>query len=177
MDGSGTAGLITHLSTRLCRRTKWRRPHPRQPPRRSVPPSALRRPKTAWWPRPRRPSRWSTRRSWPWPPGTPPLCRQRRNPLPLPRWGSAPPPPLLPPLPTVFLQWCVHSVRVQRTLSAPVYHILPSTIAVFTYAIGSRKLSANEQFFVGAQTVVSLLQTTQIMDEVLLNVLRCQLTY
>ena len=34
--------------------------------------------------------------------------------------------------------------------------------AVFSYAIGSRKLSANEQFFVGAQTVVSLLQTTQI---------------
>ena len=32
----------------------------------------------------------------------------------------------------------------------------------FSYAIGSRKLSANEQFFVGAQTVVSLLQTTQI---------------
>ena len=31
----------------------------------------------------------------------------------------------------------------------------PST-AVFSYAIGSRKLSANEQFFVGAQTVVSL---------------------
>ena len=29
-------------------------------------------------------------------------------------------------------------------------------------AIGSRKLPANEQFFVGAQTVVSLLQTTQI---------------
>ena len=32
----------------------------------------------------------------------------------------------------------------------------------FSYTIGSRKLSANEQFFVGAQTVVSLLQTTQI---------------
>ena len=31
-----------------------------------------------------------------------------------------------------------------------------------SYAIGSRKLLANEQFFVGAQTVVSLLQTTQI---------------
>ena len=48
-------------------------------------------------------------------------------------------------------------------LPALVYHILPSTTAVFSYAIGSRKkLSANEQFFVGAQTVVSLLQTTQI---------------
>ena len=47
-------------------------------------------------------------------------------------------------------------------LQALVYDILPSTAAVFSYAIGSRKLSANEQFFVGAQTVVSLLQTTQI---------------
>ena len=44
-----------------------------------------------------------------------------------------------------------------------VYDILPSTTAVFSYAIGSKKLSANEQFFVGAQTVVSLLQTTQII--------------
>ena len=42
----------------------------------------------------------------------------------------------------------------------------PSTTAVFSYAIGSRKLSANEQFFVGAQTVVSLLQTTQIIPDV-----------
>ena len=47
-------------------------------------------------------------------------------------------------------------------LQALVYNILPSTTAVFSYAIGSRKLSANEQFFVGAQTVVSLLQTTEI---------------
>ena len=46
-------------------------------------------------------------------------------------------------------------------LQALVYDILPSTTAVFSYAIGSRKLSANEQFFVGAQTVLSLLQTTQ----------------
>ena len=46
-------------------------------------------------------------------------------------------------------------------LQALVYNILPSTTAVFRYAIGSKKLSAN-QFFVGAQTVVSLLQTTQI---------------
>ena len=45
---------------------------------------------------------------------------------------------------------------------AMVYDILPSTTAVFGYATGSRKLSANEQFFVGSQTVVSLLQTTQI---------------
>ena len=47
-------------------------------------------------------------------------------------------------------------------LQALVYDILPSTTAVFSYAIGPRKLSANEQFFVGAQTVVSLLQTTHI---------------
>ena len=52
--------------------------------------------------------------------------------------------------------WCV------AKLQAPVYDILPSTTAVFSYAIGSRKLSANEQFFVGAQTVVSLLHTTEI---------------
>ena len=46
------------------------------------------------------------------------------------------------------------------------YDILPSTTAVFSYAIGSRKLSANEQFFVGAQTVVSFLQTTQSISDV-----------
>ena len=51
---------------------------------------------------------------------------------------------------------------LQATLQALVYDILPSTTAVFSYAIGSRKLSANEQFFVGAQIEVSLLQTTQI---------------
>ena len=51
-------------------------------------------------------------------------------------------------------------------LQALVYDILPSTTAVFSYAIGSRKLSANEQFFVGAQTVVRLLQTTHIKQDV-----------
>ena len=50
-------------------------------------------------------------------------------------------------------------------LQALVYDILPSTTAVFSYAIGSRKLSANEQFFVGAETVVSFLQTTQIISD------------
>ena len=50
----------------------------------------------------------------------------------------------------------------QCKLQALVYDILPSTTAVFSYAIGSTKLSDNEQFFVGAQTVVSVLQTTQI---------------
>ena len=47
-------------------------------------------------------------------------------------------------------------------LPALVYDILPSTTAVFSYVIVSWKLSANEQFFVCAQTVASLLQTTQI---------------
>jgi len=51
-------------------------------------------------------------------------------------------------------------------LQALVYDILPSTTAAFSYAIGSRKISANEQFFVGAQTVVGLLQTTQIKQGV-----------
>ena len=57
-------------------------------------------------------------------------------------------------------------------LQALVYDILPSTTAVFSYAIGKKKkkkkLSANEQllFFVGAQTVVNLLQTTQIISDV-----------
>ena len=49
---------------------------------------------------------------------------------------------------------------------ALVYDIFPSATAVFSYTIGSRKLSANEQFLVGAQTVVSLLQTTQIISDV-----------
>ena len=56
--------------------------------------------------------------------------------------------------------------RELSKLQALVYDILPSTTAVFSYAIRSRKLSANEQFFVGAQTVVSLLQTTQIIPDV-----------
>ena len=54
----------------------------------------------------------------------------------------------------------------QPKLPALVYDILPSTTAIFSYAIGSRKLSANEQFFVGAQTVVSLLHTAQTISDV-----------
>ena len=58
-----------------------------------------------------------------------------------------------------------HGVKLQ----ALVYDILPATTAVFSYVIGSRKLSANEQFFVvvvgGAQTVVSMLQTIQIISD------------
>ena len=58
-------------------------------------------------------------------------------------------------------------VWVLIKLQALVYDILPTTTAVFSYAIGSRKLSANEQFFfTGAQTVVSLLQTTRIKQGV-----------
>ena len=56
--------------------------------------------------------------------------------------------------------------EVVAKLQALVYDILPSTTAVFSYAIGSRKLSANEKSFVGAQTVVSLLQTTPIKQGV-----------
>ena len=51
-------------------------------------------------------------------------------------------------------------------LQALVYDILPSTTALFSYTIGSGKLSANEHFFAGAQTVVRLLQTTQIKQGV-----------
>ena len=62
--------------------------------------------------------------------------------------------------------------RVDGKLQALVYDILPSTTALFSYATGSRKLSASEQFFffvfffLGAQTVVSLLQTTHIKQGV-----------
>ena len=57
-------------------------------------------------------------------------------------------------------------VHSSSKLQALVYDIPPSTTAVFSYAIGLRKLSANEQFLVGAQTVVSLLQTTQVKQGV-----------
>ena len=56
------------------------------------------------------------------------------------------------------------TVTLRAKLQALVYDILPLTNGVFSYVIGSRKLSANEHFFVGAQTV-SLLQTTQIISE------------
>ena len=64
---------------------------------------------------------------------------------------------------------CVHTktaVYRPHKLQALVYDILPSTTTVFSYAIGSRKLSANEHFFGGAQTVKSLLQTTQTVSDV-----------
>ena len=43
---------------------------------------------------------------------------------------------------------CMDASRWQQVaVQALVYDILPSTTAVFSYVIGSRKLSANEQFF------------------------------
>ena len=48
----------------------------------------------------------------------------------------------------VSWSWCSgHNYSVARELQALVYDILPSTTAVFSCAIGSRKLSANDQFF------------------------------
>jgi len=54
----------------------------------------------------------------------------------------------------------------EHRLQALVYDILPSTTAIFSYTIGPRKLSTDKQFFGGAQTVGSLLQTTQIISDV-----------
>ena len=57
---------------------------------------------------------------------------------------------------------CQHVKHCRWQTPSTGLRLLPSTTAVFSYVIGSRKLSANEKFFVGTQTVVSLLQTTQI---------------
>ena len=71
-------------------------------------------------------------------------------------------------------------VRVGRDTNSK--HWLPTSflqsLRYLVYAIGSRKLSADE-FFVDAQTVGSQFVTnySDIGGEVLLNVLRCQLTY
>ena len=54
-------------------------------------------------------------------------------------------------------------------LQALVYDILPSTTAVFSYAIVPENCQLTRSFFVvvvGAQTVVSLLQTAQIISDV-----------
>ena len=56
--------------------------------------------------------------------------------------------------------YLIQEQRELLKLQALIYDILPSATAEFSYAIGSRKLSAKEQIFFGAQTVVSLLQTT-----------------
>ena len=45
-------------------------------------------------------------------------------------------------------------LTIETTLRALDYDILTSTTAVFSYVIGSWKLSCNEQLFVGAQTLV-----------------------
>ena len=72
----------------------------------------------------------------------------------------------LPTLPKRDGSTTCPEVTVCSKLQALSYDILPSTTAVFSNAIGSRKLSANEQFVVGAQTAVSLLQTSQILSDV-----------
>ena len=63
---------------------------------------------------------------------------------------------------------CARAHTHPHKLQALVYkhNYLPSTTAGFSYAIGSRKQSANEHFFVSAQTVMSLLQTTQIKQDI-----------
>ena len=50
-------------------------------------------------------------------------------------------------------EWLTAALTRHAKLQALVYDILPSTTAVVSYVIGSRKVSANEQFFVGARTV------------------------
>ena len=50
----------------------------------------------------------------------------------------------------VLGRYVASTVILVPKLQALVYYILPgSTTAVFSYVIGSRKLSDNEQFFVG----------------------------
>ena len=53
-----------------------------------------------------------------------------------------------------------------QTPSTGVRHPSFNHCRIYSYAIGSRKLSANEQSFVGAQTVVSLLQISEIISDV-----------
>ena len=54
----------------------------------------------------------------------------------------------------------------QSTSNANSKHWFTTITAVFSYVIGFWKLSANEQFFIGAQTVISLLQKNQIKQGV-----------
>ena len=63
-------------------------------------------------------------------------------------------------------RWYLTQSASCTATAADVYDSLPSPTAVFRYAIRSTKLSANEQFFAGAQTAVILLQTTQIKQGV-----------
>ena len=66
----------------------------------------------------------------------------------------------------VCVFWFESDVRPTAELHVLVYDILPSATAVFSYSIGSRKLSANEQFFCWCSNSVSLLQTTQTISDV-----------
>ena len=58
--------------------------------------------------------------------------------------------------------------RGRGKLQALIYDILPSTTAVFSYAIGARKQLTSSFFLGGAQTVIliSLLHTTQIISDI-----------
>ena len=60
------------------------------------------------------------------------------------------------------VQACVRARTHTHKLQALVYDIIPSTTAVFSYAT----FPENCEFFVGAQTIVSLLQTTKIKQGV-----------
>ena len=85
--------------------------------------------------------------------------------------APSPPPLFFKPVahaPHVYVRtWAYVRTLLPQSYQYPNSNdILPSTTAVFSHATGSRKLSANEQFFVGAQTVVSLLQTAQIKQGV-----------
>ena len=51
-------------------------------------------------------------------------------------------------------------------LQALVYDIIPPTTDTTDYAIGLDKMSANKQFFLGAQIAVRLQQTTHIISGV-----------
>ena len=53
-----------------------------------------------------------------------------------------------------------------QTPSTGLRHPSFNHCRIYSYATGSMKLSANAQFFVGAQTVGSLLQTTEIKQGV-----------
>ena len=75
---------------------------------------------------------------------------------------------LLPSVKACHFDTLFPFMKACTKLQALVYDILPSTTAVFSYIIGSRNLSANKHFVVvvGAQIVVSLLQTTQIISDI-----------
>ena len=63
----------------------------------------------------------------------------------------------LPSIPQVLRLGPV-KVTLRAILQVLVYDILPSTTVVFSYAIGSRKRSANEQFLLLLLLVVVLKQ-------------------